>query len=78
MFDLNFHKSVGGFSKYHTSIKQEPKKVVAPGYGNNKVFAERVDASEEKHHIRHTDVFFNYYMKKWFDYFEINFVTKSK
>jgi hypothetical protein len=76
MFDLNSHKTAGGFIKYHTAIKQEPKKVVIPGHGNIRVYTEMVDAVEKKHHIWYTDV--NYYMKKLFDYFEINFVTKYK
>jgi hypothetical protein len=79
MFDLMFHSAVAGFINYHTAIKQDPKKVVRPGSsGNTKLFTEMVQSVAQEHHLSFTDVFFNYYMKMLFDYFKINFVTKSK
>jgi hypothetical protein len=79
MFDLLFHSSVHGYINYHAAIKQNPQKIVLPGYsGNTKLFTEMVNSVAQEHHLHFEDVFFNYYMKMLFVYFDINFDTKSK
>ena len=72
MFDLDFYIAVDGFFTYHMKIKQIPLKFL-PKRGNRTTVADMLRKTEEEHHIRYTNAYFNYYMKKYFEYFNINF-----
>ena len=72
MFDLNFYYAIFGYFTYHMKIKQTPTEVL-PKKGNRSTIAKMLAKSEDEHRIHYKNAYFNYYMKKYFEYFNINF-----
>ncbi len=77
MFDLAFYKLVIGFCAYVTAMKQNPKNFL-PMYGDTKKFLQHLNKVEEQYHVRDSNLFMNYYMKKYFEYFNLCHHTDNR
>lgn len=77
MFDLAFYASVGGFLVYHFGLKQNPNSILPSLMGNQAAY-EYLSNVETQKNIKGASVYFNYYMKKYYEYFKLTFITKNK
>ena len=79
MFDLNFYLSVLGYTLYHKLLRQDPNKILSKRKGTNRTMLDYVLEVEEKLSIAFKCNFFNYYMKMYFKYFNLNYMkVKSR
>jgi hypothetical protein len=70
MFDLAFYKLVIGFCAYVTAMKQNPKSFI-PMYGDKEISLQHLNTIEDQFHVRISNLYMNYYMKKYFEYFNL-------
>jgi len=79
MFDLNFYLSVLGYTLYHKLLRQDPNKILSKRKGTNRTMLDYVLEVEKKLSIAFKCNFFNYYMKMYFKYFNLNYMkVKSR
>ena len=70
MFDHAFYKLVIGFCDYVTAMKQNPE-IFIPMFGNRELCFQHLNTIEDQFHVRISNFYMNYYMKKYFEYFNL-------
>jgi hypothetical protein len=77
MFDmLSFYNYVLGMTKYYRLLFQDPNKII-PRHGSMKTIQDHVKDIERELSAVLRCCFFNYYMKKYFAYFNLKYLLTN-
>ena len=78
MFDHKFHRAIKGYVSLNNTMKQNPSKVIpCTKIGRNQINKIIEKITEEEYHTSLVNIDFNYYMKNYFEYYQMTLPDPS-
>jgi hypothetical protein len=79
MFDINFYEAVTRFVDLNDKIKQNPKELIPSkaSCGRSNVYTKFSENIKKYEHTLHHKLAFKYYMKIYFNYFDMSLPDAS-